>query len=261
MPSLPELQRAFGEALLSGTSTALDPHVSPNGLDAAARLRIYRNNAREGFLTALRAQYPVLARLVGEDYFRQLAQEYRERHPSPSGNLHHVGAALPQYLAARFAGGEYDYFADVARLEWAVQDAFVAADHAPLDRGRLAQIDPARYADLSFALHPAARLVFSAYPVLTIWRANQVGADAQQRIDLDAGAEQVLVTRTAEDVELAQIDACEFAFLSQCAAGASFADAVASASEVGAFDAGSSLRRHVADGTLVDFHFRSGETE
>ena len=67
--------------------------------------------------------------------------------------------------------------------------------------------------------------------------------------------------RPAQDVELVQIDAPEFAFLSQCAADASFTDAVASASALGTFDAGSSLRRLVADGTLVDFHFRSGDTE
>ena len=261
MPSLLELQRAFGAALLSGTSASFEPYVSANGLDPAARLRIYRNNAREGFLTALRAQYRVLERLVGVDYFRQLAEEYRAAHPSLSGNLHHVGAALPQFLAQRFEGGEYAYFADVARLEWAVQDAFVAADHAPFDRARLAQIDPARYAELRFELHPAARLVASPYPVLTIWRANQDGADPQQQIDLGAGTEHVLVKRPAQDIELVLIDAPEFAFLSQCAAGASFADAVATASALGAFDAGSALRRHVADGTLVDFHFRSGETE
>ena len=124
---------------------------------------------------------------------------------------------------------------------------------------RLAGIDPARYADLSFALHPAARLVSSPYPVLTIWRANQEGADRSESIDLRAGAQCVLVTRAADDVELAQIDAPEFEFLSACANGASFADAVARASTAGAFDAAASLRRHVTTGTLVSFRL-PGET-
>ncbi|HEU4531691.1 MAG TPA: DNA-binding domain-containing protein [Steroidobacteraceae bacterium] len=261
MLSLRELQSAFGAALLAqdragagdhAAGTAIEQEIVANGLEPAARLRIYRNNARENFASALRAAFPVLAKLVGEDYFRQLALQYRAAHPSRSGDLRHVGQALPDFLSHRFADGEYSYFPDVARLEWAVQEAFVADDHAPLDLARLGQIDPARYTELSFELHPAARLLFSPYPVLTIWRANQDGAE-ERSIDLHAGGEHVLVTRAAQDVELAQLDPADYAFLSACARGAQFADAVARASGAGPFDASTSLRRHVTSGTLVDF--------
>ena len=103
MPSLPELQRAFGAALLLGETADIEPYIVPNGVEPAARLRIYRNNARENFLAALRASFPVLERLVGADYFRQLACDYMQRFPSPSGNLHHTGEQLATYLERRFA--------------------------------------------------------------------------------------------------------------------------------------------------------------
>lgn len=262
MPSLRELQSAFGAVLRSGgdepqTSTVgIEAQVIANGIEPAARLRIYRNNSRETFLSTLRAAFPVLERLVGEDYFRQLACAYRELFPSPSGNLHHVGEHLPNFLARQYSATQYAYFSDVARLEWALQEVLIAADHAPLDVARLQAVAPGDYARLVFRLHPAARLVSSVFPVATIWSANQPGADPQETIDLGSGAEHVLLLRTPDDVELQRLDAAQFAFLSQIAGGATLADAIeaASANDGGDFDTGASLRRHVATGALVDFH-------
>lgn len=256
MPSLHELQRAFAGALLFGEMEEIAPHVLANGIEPVARLRIYRNNARENFLGALRAIYPVLERLVGADYFRQLALDYMQRYPSPRGDLHYAGERLAAYLERRHAAGEYGYFADVARLEWAYQEVLVAAEHAPLDLERLREIDPTEYAQLRFSLHPAVRLVESAYPVLTIWSANQADRDAGDIVDLRKGGERVLVKRTAEAVELARLSESEFSFLAALAAGETLSSAAdaASAHTATDFDLGSVLRRHVAGGVIVDFH-------
>ena len=254
MPSLHDLQRAFGTALLAGDGAAIEPHIVANGVEPSARLRIYRNNSREGFLATLRTAYPVLQRLVGEEYFRQTALEYRELFPSLSGNQHHVGERLPEFLARRYAQSEYRYFQDVARLEWAFQEVLVAADQGPLDIESLQHVAAADYPGLVFTLHPAARLVSSEYPVLTIWNANQPGADADQIIDLGSGAEHVLLLRTSQGVELRRLDGAEFSFLTSIARGASLADAAEAASGSGAFDLGVSLRRYVAAQVLVDFH-------
>jgi Putative DNA-binding domain len=235
---------------------SIDAHIVANGLEPAARLRVYRNNSREGFVTTLRAAYPVLERLVGEDYFRQLASTYREQFPSPSGNLHHVGERLPGFLARRYAATEFAYFADVARLEWALQEVLVAADHPPLDAARLQSVPADEFARLSFVLHPAAHLVSSPFPVVTIWSANQPGADPGQTIDLGSGAEHVLLLRTRDDVRFERLDAAQFAFLACLQRGATLVDAIdgSDAGDTGdAFDAGECLRRHVAAGALVDF--------
>jgi len=265
VPSLRELQRAFGAALAERAVTdGIASQVVANGIDPAARLRIYRNNSREGFLATLRAAFPVLERLVGEDYFRQLAFEYRAQFPSTSGNLHHVGARLTGYLQQRFATTEYAYFADVARLESALQEAMVAADHRPLDLSSLRGVAENQYDRLAFMLHPAARLVSSPFPVLTIWNANQPEADAAQTIDLASGTERVLVLRTSEGVELRRLDTAEFAFLAALGAGRALASAIEAANgtmdEAGAategpgFDAATVLQRCVAAGAIVDFH-------
>ena len=79
MASLRELQTSFA-ASLRDPSTACD--VLPN-----ENLAIYRNNAATAFRTALECSYPVLRRRVGDDYFRQLADQYRQRFPSRHGDL------------------------------------------------------------------------------------------------------------------------------------------------------------------------------
>lgn len=253
MLSLHELQRAFAGALLCGETADIEPYVVANGLEPAARLRIYGNNARENFLATLRATYPVLERLVGADYFRQLVLDYMQRFPSPSGDLHHAGERLASYLERRFGAGEYAYFIDVARLEWAYQEVLVAAEHAPLDRARLQSIDAAEYPELRFELHPAVRLIESAYPVLTIWSANQPGAAAEEIIDLRQGGERVLVRRTAEAVELARLSQADCAFLAAIARGDTLGEAAAAAVGAGEFDLGRALRRYVSSGVIADF--------
>jgi len=256
MLPLPELQKAFSAALLFEETGTIGPYVVQNGIEAAGRLRIYRNNARENFLAALRASFPVLERLVGADYFRQLALQYMQRFPSPSGNLHHVGERLPTYLQRRFGHTEYAYFQDVARLEWACQEVLVADEYPELDLQRLAAVEPEECGRLCFVLHPAVRLIASPFPVLQIWSANQPDGDIDQVMDLRQGGEQVLVQRAREKMELSGLSEPDFAFLTAISAGETLAAATMTAADRAAteFDVGHALRRHVSAGVIVDFH-------
>jgi hypothetical protein len=256
MLSLPELQKAFSDALLFDETGTIAAYVVENGIESAGRLRVYRNNTRENFLAALQVSFPVLERLMGGDYFRQLALQYMQRFPSPSGNLHHVGERLPTYLRRRFDHTEYAYFEDVARLEWACQEVLVADEHPALDLERLAAVEPEECGRLCFVLHPAVRLVASPFPVLQIWCANQPDGDTDQVIDLRQGGEQVLVQRTPEKVQLSGLPEADFAFLTAIAASETLTTATKRAADRTAteFDVGYALRRHVSAGVIVDFH-------
>ena len=252
MPSLREIQQAFGRAIASGDNSAIAQHVVANGLEPSARLRIYRNNHRETSLGALRSTYPVIERLVGPAYFRQAALEYLAAFPSRSGSLDFLGQQWPAFLARRFDGGEYACLADVAQLEWSCQEVLMARDHPPLDLGKLREVPPERYPALVFMLHPAVRLLNSRYPILRIWRANQPESDASGRIELDA-PERVLVTRAGGRVELRLLPEPEFALLAATQRGESFENCVDSASQHGEFDATQTLQRLVSAGLIVDF--------
>lgn len=253
MLSLRDIQQRFVDGLLGGDASAILPHIGVDGLPAAERFAIYRGNCREGFLAALRAGYPVLERLTGEDYFRQLVRDYQREHPSPSGNLFHAGARLPAFLAARFAGGAYDYFSHVAELEWACQEVMAAADHGPLDLERLAAVSPAAYPRLCFAIDPAARLVRSRYPVVRIWEGHQDGREPEA-IDLNAGGEQAVVRRRGEGVALYRLPPAEFACLDTFRDGREFGPAVSEALTIDpGLDLRGAMRRWAQLGFIIDF--------
>jgi hypothetical protein len=63
MPSLPELQTGFAEAVFSRTETDFGEQVVANLLTGPRRLQVYRNNTFTSLTEALAAIYPVVQRL------------------------------------------------------------------------------------------------------------------------------------------------------------------------------------------------------
>jgi hypothetical protein len=170
--------------------------------------------------------------------------EFHEAHPSRAGNLHHIGAALAGFLAARFDHTEYAYLSDIAALEWAHQEALVADDACTITADALRSIDPAHYGLLRFDLRPAIRFVQSSYPIIRIWRANQADAEAHDVIDLGSGGDNVLVLRAPECVEFHRIPAGDFALLRALSRGENLGVALECALEADAsLDLGAALRR------------------
>lgn len=252
MPSLRDLQVAFASALLGDGETGV--LLADNAVTDRQALSVYRNNSRAAFLDAMTACYPVLRRLTGEAYFRQMAFAYRRCYPSRVGNLFFVGCRLPEYLDREYAETEYAYFADVARLEWACQEALVAAESPALDRRALAAIQPHRHAELRFLLHPSVRLLRSLYPVFEIWRDNQADAEPAGVLDLGKGGQSLLVRRADEVAEVRQLCPADFEFLSALDAGMRFTDALERTTGTGSdFDAAVSLESWVSRNVIVDF--------
>src|SRR5262249_41165706 len=111
MLSLRDLQKEFVRVLFEETPGSEVPWVrcadeesqlrGPRRAEAAARLAIYRNNLHEGFIKTLALEFPVIERLVGTDYFRQLAKQFLSAHPSRAGDLHPIGEPFPEYLRSR----------------------------------------------------------------------------------------------------------------------------------------------------------------
>jgi len=211
--SLRELQRRFVSALLWENAGLLTNEITADGIEPVQRLQIYRNNARIGFLTALETTFPVVARLGGKDWFNQTVWRYQQQHPSFSGDLHHAGELFADYLARELSGSDYEYFADVARLEWIHQEVLIAADSTPLDFSSLQSIPAADHAKLRFRIAPAARWVRSRFPLLAIWQANQPDADETTSVDLGSGPSNIVAMRRNDHVELRECSDAECVML------------------------------------------------
>jgi uncharacterized protein len=250
--SLHELQRRFAAALLDNAGASISADIRPGGISARAGLEIYRIQLRATFLRTLSLEFPVTERLVGSDCFKSLAREFQIGHPSRAGDLHHIGAPFPAFLAERFGGGRYDFLSHVAALEWAYQESMIAPAAAALDPEALRAIDPADYGQLHFQLHPACRLLCSAYPVLAIWHANQPGAGPIGRINLAHGATRVLLHRPAQVVQFHLLSVAHAALLEALGRDFTLGEALDAAHNVDpAFELGAPLRHFVALGVLT----------
>lgn len=256
MPSLREIQRGMSAAIVFGDRVALASlRMIAGTMTAAARVEIYRNNVLGNYRKALAATFPVLKRLVGAAFFDAAVDEYVRAHPSTRGDVNRYGGDLPSFLASYSPARALGYLPDVARLEWAVDQAGIAADAPAFDLAALAAIPPDAYADLRLVLHPSVQLFESPYPVLRIWQANQAEIADPPAVDLGEGGDLALVARGGRGVTIERVSRGEAALLRASAANASLGMAAQLASEAEpSFDLTAALRRHVDNHVVVALH-------
>jgi hypothetical protein len=255
MPSLREVQRGFVAATVFGDTGALAGlGIVAGALDPAARIAIYRNNALGNYRKALAATYPVLQRLVGGRFFTAAIDAFVRAHPSPRGDVNRYGGELARFLAAYPPARELPYLPDVARLEWAIDQANIAADAPSFDPAAIRDVPENAFGGLRFVLHPSAQFVVSAYPIFHIWQLNQPGHVMDDRVDLGEGGDALLVRRASDGVVIERLMAGEHAFLAALAGKRSLNDATERASVIEpSFDLSGALMRHVSAGTIVAF--------
>lgn len=204
---LERLQARFATALLEDAPGELDGVLAGEPARARRRLAIYRRAVLGNWCRALRAAYPVVERLVGEAWFDEAAAQYSLAGPPGNADLNRHGATFPRFLGAYPHAAGLPWLEDVARLEWARHESLAAADAPAWDVQALAGLTDEVREALVLRLHPAVRLVRSAWPVLAIWEANQPGRDGTAW--REAGADDVLVWREANRAQLALLPAAQ----------------------------------------------------
>jgi len=122
------------------------------------RVDIYANMYFYRILDVLRADYPALLAAVGDVTFHNLITDYLLRHFPTHYSLRYAGARLPSFLATHSLNSSSPYLAELATFEWALVDAFDAADEPSLARADFLSIAPNRWPQLCFKLHPAVQL-------------------------------------------------------------------------------------------------------
>jgi hypothetical protein len=222
MLALPELQQLIGSALLTGNEaalSALEPEIEAGALAPRVRLAVYRNNVLASLTEALRETFPVISRLVGDQFFAFAAGEFIAAHPPSRPSLSDYGEAFPAFMQEFPPCRDLVYLADTARLEWRLNVARYAPDIAPVPASSLPATSPVDAARLVFRLHPASGYLASAWPVDRIWRANQPQSQ-DESVDLDVGGVHLEVSRQGESVVFRTLDEAEFAFRNNLARGA-----------------------------------------
>jgi hypothetical protein len=172
MPDLASFQHDFAEAL-----TASEPAAQ---FADAPGFAVYRNTCAQALADALRAAFPTVAALVGEETFIAAALAFRAERPPASPVLAGYGDGFAAFLARQPWTSELPYLADVAMLDRLLVESHLAAD-APmrLTAGRF-PIGSPPHAGFRLALHPATRFAWLESPAMTIWLAHRApgGFDA-----------------------------------------------------------------------------------
>lgn len=227
MSALRHYQDAFAAALLADDAADAAPDL--RALVSQPGFAVYRNTVIKGCIDALQANYPTIARLVGEEWFRAAAAVHARQQLPTQPSLLLYGEAFPAFLAGFGPARELPYLAAVAQVDRAWSEAHVAADETPLDAAIVAALKPADIAHLHLRLHAATRWCWSDdWPLHTLWVRNR-GDDAGATGDFEWVGEGVLLTRPIGAVIATRLCRGGGALLDACAAGANIEDAVGAA--------------------------------
>jgi len=228
-------QPAFIRALL-------DPELpAPKGLEARRgfsperRFAVYRNNVCVGLIDALAERFPVCRQLVGDEFFRAMARRYMREVLPRTPMLFEYGDRFATFVASFEPARELPYLSDIARLEYAIGQAYHAENAAPLPMDVIRTLPLDRLEEATATLHPSTHVVASKYPIVSIWR-RHMSNEPMAPLELDRG-EEALVVRPELAVVVAVLPAGGSAFVHALNAGRTFERAVQAATGIaGDFD-------------------------
>jgi hypothetical protein len=233
------------------------------GIPPVDRLSVYAHAYFGRLHDCLREDFGALARALGADAFHDLVQTYLMMHPPSRPSLRHAGARLAGHLETKPFAAIFSrrcpYAADLARLEWAMAEAFHAADSPVLAREHLAAVPPEAWGGLGFEAVPSLQLLACAWPVHVV-RERFDREDPDSTWDeppaLAAEPACLRVWRLDERVRHCSVAPLELEALAAAQSGASFAaicDHLASAlgEAQAAAHAASLLASWVSDGILA----------
>mgnify|MGYP001045225249 CR=1 FL=1 len=257
MQSLADRLGGFAAALFDPALAAPLGLVGPDGEPSPKRFAVYRNNVIVGLVGALKANYPAVCRIVGEEFFDAMARVFVANGPPTSPVLLDYGAGFADFIAGFEPAADIPYLADVARLERAWLEAYHAPEATPLTPEALAAIPEDQAAGLTFDVHPSLRLIWSQFPILTIWRMN-IGDGVPAPVDIKARGEDVLVVRPEAQVEARAIPPGGFEFVEALQQGHSLTEAMKTALCADPrFDLAGNVRDLIAAGAFIDCHTSS----
>jgi len=193
---------------------------------------VYRNGYLNNCIEALRASYPVIDMLIGEDYFNFLATAYVELKPPSESSFTRYGDTFPAFIEAQKAQHQIAYLADVAILDQAWLAAYFAADSMLLGVSDIEQWQ-AQGNDIGAlvaCLPESASIHTVNHAVSALWSMLKSGETPGQGMVVEPLAESILVWRDTQDrVNVRVLSNAERVFVMALKTGGSFAAAAGEA--------------------------------
>jgi hypothetical protein len=179
--SLTDLQRAFQDYLLASSDGFAGAMRDTKKIDRVTLLGVYRDAYTLRLIEALTIDYPGLLAMAGPDDFDYMARAYIEANPSRHPSVRWFGKGLADFLATTPPFNGSAAAADMARFEWAMGEAFDAANAVPVTADALMTLQPEVWETLRFAVLPSLHRLTLTFDAPQAWQRR----DEQQPGDLE----------------------------------------------------------------------------
>jgi hypothetical protein len=176
--SLATQQQALLDALFNwppqDAARRLAVHATGVGSRAERGLQVYQANGHMLAERALRAAYPVLLQMLGDESFADLARALWHTQPPERGDIAQWGESLAGFVRNSAQLQDAPYLPDVARAEWALHrcDAATDQDGSLTTLALLTTQDPQ---SLQLLLAPGVATVRSNWPLASLLLAHLEG--------------------------------------------------------------------------------------
>jgi len=194
-------------------------------LGAVDRLEVYANAYFLRLHDVLREDFGALHAALGDEWFHDLVTAYLPVHPPRQPSIRFAGDRLADFLEAAAEAlpfrRRFPWATHLAKLEWALVDAFDAADAAVVCHEDLATVPPDRWAELRLGFQPAFQLLDLGWPVQRL-RGEWDREETCDATGIEPHRERVMIWRRDEQVFHRAVDALEAAALGVARDGGSF---------------------------------------
>lgn len=203
----------------TGVSALLEP---PRGT-LEERWRIYRNGYLIRLADAIENDYAAIKRILGDGAFASLCGRYLAAFPPSSHDIGRSGAHLPEYLTSDALTQDLPFLPDLARFEWAMAEAVVAADAPACRRDTLVELAPELLLDLVILPRPGSTVIRSEWPIGDLWACRDKD-DHEVSLQLIDRPSRALVFRDGLSVRWRSASEEEARFLESVSGGATLAE-------------------------------------
>ena len=175
MSELQRIQQNMMAFLLAKDDRIEADVANTKNSNAKQRLNIYGDGYGYRLHDALSENYPAIHTLLGDEDFLKVAYEYIESVPSHHFSLRYFGLKLEHFFKENYSSEPY--YAEMARFEWALRNAFDAKNQETISLDALQVIPVERWGDLQFTFHESVSRMDLEWNTPQLWAAIEAESD------------------------------------------------------------------------------------
>jgi|CXWL01.1.fsa_nt_gi hypothetical protein len=213
----------FHNAILKNDTAHINLAVKPHSrLDAGQQFAIYSDGYRIRLAQAIRSDYPILFKLLGDAEFDSLALAYIEQNPPTSYNLDFYPHKFAEFVSRNYND---TFSVELATLEATIAEVFMLPDSEPLSADSLSGVSAEDFGEMRLKLRTAHKLLRFNYQI-SDWLTAARSSENNLPPIPSPSSSWLLVLRHNNEVQRHNLSAQEFSMLQHISSGKNVSDAL-----------------------------------